>query len=133
MMLTAKMVFLFDSSGPSLIYSCVAGSKQEDEDQGWAFGEVWRSGSPDDANGDLDVTYIEVLRGDTGRGFDDSLMLNLVGYLGSRGIRATYDSFSLGLEPAAIKTYVLKVEEGHEAEALELLSDYTAGGSGRGS
>jgi len=50
-------------------------------------------------------------------------MLDLVGFLGSRGIRATYDSFSLGLEPAAIKTYVLKVEEGKEQEALDLLRE----------
>ena len=50
-------------------------------------------------------------------------MLDLVGYLGSRGIRATYDSFSLGLEPAAIKTYVLKVEEGREEDALKLLEE----------
>jgi hypothetical protein len=50
-------------------------------------------------------------------------MLDLVGYLGSRGIRATYDSFSLGMEPAAIKTYVLKVEEGQEEAALRFLEE----------
>ena len=101
----------------------MAGPQRNDDDQGWEFGDVWRSGSPDDADSDGDVDYREVLRGDTGRGIDDSLMLDLVGYLGSRGIRATYDSFSLGMEPAAIKTYVLKVEAGHEEEALELLKE----------
>jgi hypothetical protein len=110
----------------------VAGTEREDEENGWAFGDVWRSGSPDDADTDANVVYVEVLRGDTGRGFDDSLMLDLIGYLGSRGVRATYDSFSLGLEPAAIKTYVLKVEEGREAEARELLNDYGSGGAGEG-
>jgi hypothetical protein len=108
----------------------VAGTGREDDENGWAFGDVWRSGSPDDAEGGPDVAYVEVLRGDTGRGFDDSLMLDFVSYLGSRGIRATYDSFSLGLEPAAIKTYVLKVEEGHEQEARELLHDHRSDGAG---
>jgi len=110
----------------------VAETGREDDENGWAFGDVWRSGSPDDADSGPDVAYVEVLRGDTGRGFDDSLMLDLVGYLGSRGVRATYDSFSLGLEPAAIKTYVLKVEEGREAEALEFLNDYRSGSAGQG-
>jgi hypothetical protein len=93
------------------------------DEEGWAYGEVWREGSPDDAADDSDVRYVEVLRGDTGRGFDDSLMLDLVGFLGSRGIRATYDSFTAGMEPAAIKTYVLKVEAGSEAEAMDALAD----------
>lgn len=93
----------------------------------WEFGDAWRSGSPEETDADQDVVYMEILRGDTGRGFDDSLMLDLVGYLGSRGIRATYDSFSLGLEPAAIKTYVLKVEAGREREALQLLEEKGAG------
>ena len=47
------------------------------------------------------------------------IMMELVTYLGSRGIRATYDSFSLGAEVGAIKTYVLKVESGKEEEALQ--------------
>lgn len=92
-------------------------------DEGWEYGDEWKEGSPDDAAGPGEVVFIDILRGDTGQGYDDSLMLDLVGYLGSRGIRATYDSFSLGLEPAAIKTYVLKVEEGREEEALRLLEE----------
>lgn len=97
--------------------------KQDRPDDGWEYGDEWKQGSPDDAAGPGEVVFIDILRGDTGRGFDDSLMLDLVGYLGSRGIRATYDSFSLGLEPAAIKTYVLKVEEGREEDALRLLEE----------
>jgi len=95
---------------------------KDKEDEGWAYGEIWKDGSPDETTGAEDISYVDVLRGDTGQGFDDSLMLDLVGYLGSFGIRATYDAFSLGLEPAAIKTYVLKVEEGKENEAMDLLS-----------
>jgi hypothetical protein len=97
-----------------------AGTKDNEDD--WPYGDVWREGSPDDVQEEV-VSYVEVLRGDTGQGFDDSMMLDLVGYLGSRGVRATYDSFSLGLEPAAIKTYVLKVEAGKEQEAATLLSE----------
>jgi hypothetical protein len=50
-------------------------------------------------------------------------MLELVTYLGSYGIRATYDSFSLGVEGGAIKTYVLKAESGKESEAMQLLDE----------
>jgi hypothetical protein len=90
----------------------------KDQDREWEYGDVWKEGSPDDVRPEAEPAFVEILRGDTGRGFDDSVMLDLVGYLGSRGIRATYDSFSLGMEPAAIKTYVLKVEAGKEEEAL---------------
>jgi hypothetical protein len=96
----------------------------EDKDsEGWEFGDIWKEGSPDAPAEEDDVAYVEVLRGDTGRGYDDTIMMDFVSYLGSRGIRATYDSFSLGLEPAAIKTYVLKVEAGWEGEALEYLRE----------
>ena len=93
------------------------------DEEGWAYGDVWKHGSPDEPASAEDIEYVEVLRGDTGSGYDDSLMLNLVAYLGSRGIRATYDSFSLGMEPAAIKTYVLKVEVGQEEEAKRQLTE----------
>lgn len=96
---------------------------RNNNDEDWAFGDVWKQGSPDDTGTGEPVRFMEVLRGDTGRGFDDSLMLDMVGYLGSLGIRATYDSFSLGMEPAAINTYVLKVEEGKEEEAVRLLKE----------
>jgi hypothetical protein len=93
-----------------------------DED-GWEYGDVWKQGSPDQPmNGD-DVEYVEILRTDIGAGYDDSYMMELVTYLGSRGIRATYDSFSLGAEAGAIKTYVLKAESGTENEALQLLNE----------
>ncbi len=98
--------------------------KRDDEnrdEKDWNYGDVWKEGTPDQ---DLqDVEYVEILRSDTGAGYDDSVMLDLVGYLGSKGIRATYDSFSMGLEPAAIKTYVLKVESGREEEAIGYLKE----------
>ena len=101
-----------------------AGKKNDDSDDGWAYGDVWQAGAPaGPAPPDDDSIYVEVMRGDTGRGFTDSLMLDLVGYLGSQGIRATYDSFSLGMEPAAIKTYVLKVEQGKEVQALRCIEE----------
>jgi hypothetical protein len=93
------------------------------DEEGWEYGDVWKQDSPDEPVSAEDIEYVEVLRGDTGSGYDDSLMLNLVTYLGLRGIRATYDSFSLGMEPAAIKTYVLKVESGKEEEALAYLKE----------
>lgn len=99
--------------------------KEKDDDkegEDWEFGDVWKQGTPEDTSGE-DVEFVEILRTDTGKGYDDSFMMDLVAYLGSRGIRATYDSFSLGLEPAAIKTYVLKVESGKEGEALKYLEE----------
>ncbi len=99
--------------------------KRDDEnrdEKDWDYGDVWKEGTPDDETRQ-DIEYVEVLRGDTGRGFDDSVMVDLVAYLGSRGIRATFDSFSLGLEPAAMKTYVLKVESGREDEAIGYLKE----------
>jgi hypothetical protein len=93
-----------------------------DEDE-WEYGDVWKDGSPDVPTRDDSVQYVEILRGDTGSGYDDSLMIDLVSYLGSWGIRATYDSFSLGMEPAAIKNYVLKVEAGKEEEAKGRLTE----------
>jgi hypothetical protein len=93
------------------------------DDEGWEYGDVWKQGSPDQPmNGD-DVEYIEILRADIGAGYDDSYMMELVTYLGSCGIRETYDSFSLGAEVGAIKTYVLKAESGKEEEALQLLNE----------
>jgi hypothetical protein len=101
--------------------------KKEPEEEGWEYGDVWKQGSPDEPVSEEGVSYVEILRGDTGTGYDDSSMMDLVGYLGSRGIRATFDSFSLGLEPAAIKTYVLKVEAGKEEEALRYLREKGSG------
>ena len=101
----------------------MADRSRSDDDEDWKYGDAWKKGSPDEPADDEGIAFVDVLRGDTGSGFDDSLMLDLVGYLGSRGIRATYDSFSLGLEPAAIKTYVLKVEAGKEDEASRCLAE----------
>ena len=105
----------------------MTGKKLDRSDEDWEYGDEWKVISPDNAAGAGDVVFVDIFRGDTGQGLDDSLMLDLVSYLGSRGIRATYDSFSLGLEPAAIKTYVLKVEEGREEEAIKLLEEKGSG------
>jgi hypothetical protein len=97
----------------------------EDADEpGWEYGDVWKQGAPDEP-GDDAVQYVEILRGDMGTGYDDSTMLDLVTYLGSRGVRATYNSVSLGLEfgAGAMTTYVLKVEAGREDEAGKLLQE----------
>ncbi len=97
--------------------------RSDADDEEWEYGDIWKRGSPDEEIPEENIDYVEVLRGDTGRGYDDSYMIDLVGYLGSKGIRATYDSFSLGAEAGALKTYVLKVESGKEAEALAYLKE----------
>ena len=93
------------------------------DDEGWEYGDVWKQGSPDQKQNGDDVDYVEIFRTDVGAGYDDSYLLDLVTYLGSYGIRATYDSFSLGVEGGAIKTYVLKAESGKENEAIQLLKE----------
>ena len=102
---------------------------KHNDDEGWEYGDVWRQGSPDAAGSEEDVEYVEILRGDLGTGYDDSYLLDLVSYLGSRGIRATYDSYSIGLEfgVGAMKTYVLKVESGKELEARGFLREKGSG------
>ena len=119
----AVLVLLSRSSEQSALPQDRTKSREE---EGWEYGDVWKHGSPDENYSARDISYVEILRGDTGRGFDDSSMLDLVSFLGSRGIRATFDSFTLGLEPAAIKTYVLKVEAGREEEASEHLKEKLA-------
>lgn len=119
----AVLVLLSRSSEQSALPQDRTKSREE---EGWEYGDVWKHGSPDENDSARGISYIEILRGDTGRGFDDSSMLDLVSFLGSRGIRATFDSFTLGLEPAAIKTYVLKVEAGREEEASEHLKEKLA-------
>ncbi len=93
------------------------------DDEGWEYGDVWKEGSPDAVAPEDDVLFVEILRGDTGRGYDDTTLLDLVGYLSSRGIRATYDAVPLAAEAGAIKTYVLKVEAGREEEAIGYLKE----------
>lgn len=100
--------------------------KRDDEnssEEGWEYGDVWKQATPEGAAPENDVQYVELFRADTGMGYDDTVMMDIVSYLGSRGVRATFDSFSLGLEPAAIKTYVLKVEAGKMEEAKEHLKE----------
>jgi hypothetical protein len=116
----------FIDTGASLTILFSMSLKNENDpvdNEGWEYGDEWKRGSPDQpVNGD-DVEYVEILRTDVGAGYDDSYLLELVTYLGSRGIRATYDSFSLGVEGGAIKTYVLKVESAKETEAIQLLKE----------
>ena len=93
------------------------------DDEGWEYGDIWKQGSPDQPTNGETVEYVDILRTDIGSGYNDSTMVELVTFLGSRGIRATYDSFSLGGEVGAIKTYVLKAESGRENEAIQLLNE----------
>jgi hypothetical protein len=98
---------------------------KQTDDEGWEYGDVWKQGTADAGDTGENVEYVELLRGDLGMGFDDSYLLDLVSSLGSMGVRATYDSYSVGLEfgVGAMKTYVLKVEAGKEQEARELLKN----------
>ncbi len=121
------LILLLLAAVASLYLTFVSPRKEERDrtdagEEGWEYGDEWKQGSPDGPAGDL-VEYVEILRGDTGTGYDDSVMLDYIGYLGSKGIRATYDSFSVGAEVGAMKTYVLMVESGREAEAFALLKD----------
>jgi hypothetical protein len=91
------------------------GKDKKDED--WDYGEIWKEGSPDDPVAADAGEYIEVLRGDTGMGYNDTTMLEYVLFLGEHGIKATFDSYPL----EQIKIYVLRVEAGREEDAFALL------------
>ncbi|HEX9020572.1 MAG TPA: hypothetical protein VF903_04875 [Nitrospirota bacterium] len=96
----------------------------DNNEEGWEFGDVWKEGTPDEKIPEEKIEYVEVLRGDMGRGYDDSVMVGLVVYLGSLGIKATYDAVPLATEMSlGMKTYVLKVEAGKEDEAIGLLKE----------
>ena len=96
---------------------------ENNNEEDWEYGNAWKQGAPEGPASDDAVVYVELFRSDTGMGYDDTVLMDLVSYLGSRGIRATFDSFSLGLEPAAMKTYVFKVEAGREEEAKTYLRE----------
>lgn len=127
------MIFYLTAKCLSIIFKQSMKRDIDDADrEGWEYGDDWKQGYPDEPVSEDDVQYVEILRGDVGSAYDDSTMLDLVSYLGSRGVRATYDSFSLGMEfgAGAMKAYVLKVESGKVEEAREYLREkFNAQGS----
>jgi hypothetical protein len=94
-------------------------NKKKNEDEGWEFGDAWKEGSPDDVVPEDTADYVEILRGDTGMGLSDTVMMEYVLFLGEHDIRATFESYPL----EQIKIYVLKVEEGKEEEAIRHLEE----------
>lgn len=93
--------------------------EMHDDDKDWGYGDAWKTGSPDDPVPEDATEYVEVLRGDTGKGLDDTTMMEYVLYLGEHDIKATFDAYPL----EQIKTYVLKVEAGKEGEAIRCLAE----------
>jgi hypothetical protein len=100
--------------------------KSEDEkpdDEGWQYGDVWKQGTPE-TSAEEEVEFVDIWRTDTGKGFTDSTMVDLVLFLGANGITATFDAAAAASEfGSALKTYVLKVEIGKEEEAIKLLKE----------
>ncbi len=94
------------------------------DDQDWEYGDAWKTGSPDDPVPEDATEYVEVLRGDTGMGLSDTVMMEYVLFLGEHGIRATFESYPL----EQIKIYVLKAEEGKEEDAIRLLQKKVSSG-----
>jgi hypothetical protein len=97
--------------------------KQDNDDEDWEYGEVWKEGSPDGPVPEDAREYVEVLRGDTGMGYTDTTLLEYVLFLGEHGIEATFDSYPL----EQIKIYVLRVEAGREEDARRLLNEKRSG------
>jgi hypothetical protein len=111
--LAAALVFLGDPEqrdGPK--------NRGEDPDsEEWEYGDVWKQGSPDEPASENGCEYVELLRGDADMEYNDTTMLDFILYLGSKGIRAKYDSYPLRL------LYVLNVEAGKVDEAREYLKE----------
>lgn len=93
----------------------------EPEDADWAYGDAWKQGSPDSAVPPEEEVFVEVMR--FGGAYKDSDLMEMVHYLGSRGIRATFDAHSVAMEMAPMKSYVLKVESGKIEEAKACLKE----------
>ena len=91
----------------------------EADTEEWEYGDIWKQGSPDGPAAEDNIEYVAILRGETGRGYNDTTMQDFIFYLGSEGIRAKYDSYPL----EQIQIYVLKVESGKEDEAREHLRE----------
>ena len=91
----------------------------EADTEEWEYGDIWKQGSPDGPAAEDNIEYVAILRGETGRGYNDTTMQDFIFYLGSEGIRAKYDSYPL----EQIQIYVLKVEAGKEDEAREHLRE----------
>lgn len=102
------------------------GGAKDEADDGWAFGDVWKAGSPDDEPAGDTTDYVEVLRGDTGMGLDDTVLMEYVLYLGEHGIGATFESYPL----EQIKVYVLRADPERADEARRLLAERRAGRGG---
>ncbi len=109
--LAAVVLLVARSAGRSPV------KRPESDEADWAYGDEWKEGSPDAALPEEEG----VMRCD-GAACMDSDMLNLIGYLGSHGIRATYDTHSVAADMVAMKSYVLKVEIGRVEEAKALLN-----------
>jgi hypothetical protein len=103
------------------------GREKDEAEDGWAFGDVWKDGSPDDEPAGDTADYVEVLRGDTGKGLDDTVMMEYVLYLGEHGIGATFESYPL----EQIKIYVLRAEASQADEARRLLQERRERGRSR--
>jgi hypothetical protein len=112
--LAAVVLLVARSAGRSSV------KRPESDEADWAYGDEWKAGSPDAALPEEEGVFVEVMRCD-GAACKDTDMLNLIGYLGSHGIRATYDTHSVAADMVAMKSYVLKVEIGKVEEARRLL------------
>ena len=94
-----------------------------------ATGAVWlliaRAGSKASPSG-TEGEFVEIFRCDMGQGYTDSDLLDMIGFLGSRGIPATYDAAYAGAELVTIKTYALKVRAEYADEARGVLREWFA-------
>ncbi len=113
--LTAALVFF---SNPEQ-RAAPKNRSDEADTEGWEYGDIWKQESPDGPAVEDNIEYVAILRGETGRGYNDTTMQDFIFYLGSEGIRAKYDSYPL----EQIQIYVLKVEAGKENEAREHLKE----------
>lgn len=94
---------------------------QAPEEGGWSFGEEWKEGTPETAVPDEDTVFVELWRS-RGKTYTDADLVDLVGYLSSRGVRAIFDTYSIASHP--LRSYVLKVEVDKLEEAKTLLKSW---------
>ena len=76
-------------------------------------------GEPIDTRGWIIVASFSQLKG-----FNDNDMLNLITFLGSKGIPATYSASGFGIEGFGAMDYLVSVPPEHKALAEKVIKEY---------
>jgi len=98
----------------------LVGAPLETREEIVAKDKLIRESEPEAPN----VDWVIVLVVSQGQGFTDSKMIELISYLGSQGLPATYNTTSVGVEAGAMNTFSVKVARDDVAKSEELIRSF---------